>query len=169
MWLEPGPVLTKAAVMIEWCVCSFQLAAAYVPDEPESELPLCIPELKISSPSGTHWSGASSLSFSIAEKLAPPLWKELPFNIPSFIHGEFYCPAWRNSWSVLLNVRWLLSHQLVSPGVSGQQYMCTMWLFLQPQASYSLSFPDLSHAHSTNQCCVIRCYASCFFSLLSLC
>lgn len=57
-------------------------------------------------------------------------------------------PAGRNSWALLLNVCQLLSHQLVYPGLSGQQCVCTMWLCLQPQASYSLSFPDLSHAHS---------------------
>lgn len=69
----------------------------------------------------------------------------------------------------LLNVCVLLSHQHVYPGVSGQQCICTMWLCLQPGALYSLSFPDLSHAHShqSDPCNLMPCFPF-FFPPLSL-
>ena len=57
-------------------------------------------------------------------------------------------PDGRSLRAALLNVCRLLSHQSVYPGVSSQQCLCTMWLWLQPQASYSLSFSDLSCAYS---------------------
>lgn len=78
-------------------------------------------------------------------------------------------PEGRNSWAVLLNVCQLVSHQHVYPGVSGQQCVCTMWLWLQPRASYSLSFPDLSHAHSHQSAlCNSMPRFLFFFPLLSL-
>lgn len=64
----------------------------------------------------------------------------------------------------LLNVCLLLSHQYVYPCVSGQQCICTMWLCLQTGALYSLSFPDLSpaHTHQSNLCNSMPCFP--FFS-----
>ena len=107
--------------------------------------------------------------FSVAHKQAPPPQKDFLFDVSFCLHGDylFFCLAWRETFMnlFLLNVCVLLSHQHVYPGVSGQQWICTMWRCLQPGALYSLSFPDLSHAHShqSDLCNLIPCFPFFFF------